>query len=369
MSVESALLDPAWFPDRIDPENRLIRLVKTTPAILRESAFLDGRTPLSGGLEAPIVMDLDQFVAGVTGTVPAMRWIFHASFCGSTLLARFATIEARSLCLREPQVLVDLANWRTALTMRDQTIYQATLAAVLKKLSQRWRPEEIISIKPSNWINGIISDLWDRSRGDHVLITDIETEPFLVANLRGGRERIAYTLRLCNQISVAWPMIGEAMNTVMPEGDSPITKALRLVAGTLWAQKLLFHARCLVTGRDFDAIRLVFPGFLEDRHSIATMLNHRLALHGLTEALGVSIERNLSRHSKQADLTIPIHGEEAANLQIRAEYAPALAAGCETRDKLHAAGPAILPALVAAMHALDGGRGTDCGSTQAEIGC
>lgn len=367
--MENSLGDPAWFPDRIDPANRLIRLVRTTRDILSDSAFLDGRTPLSPPGADFLLLDLDRFVTGMADRraddEPAMRWIFHASFCGSTLLARIATIESRSLCLREPQILVDLANWRATIEARDRPLYEATLAATIAKLGQRWHEEEAVLIKPSNWINSIVADLWQPARGDHALLVGLELETFLIAVLRGGRDRIAYTLQLCRHLSIAWPALGEAINAIMPEGEDAMTRAIRLVASAFWAQNLLFRARCEASSVQGDAIRLGFPDFLKERTVTGDTLNRSLALGCTRAELEASMKRHLPHHSKQADLPVSSLREEAANRQIRENHKAVLAAGDDSAARLCAVEAPVFASVVEAMRAQDSLLAIAKGSTPA----
>ncbi len=55
------------------------------------------------------------------------RFIFHTAFCSSTFLSRCLDVEGVSVCLREPQILLDAANakrlqWRSKTTSLDYLV-------------------------------------------------------------------------------------------------------------------------------------------------------------------------------------------------------------------------------------------------------
>ena len=323
MDFADIFADPAWFPDRIDPGNRLVRLVRTSHHILASSAFLDGRTPLSIAGADPLIVGLDAFIEHAP-PAPPMRWIFHESFCGSTLLARMLTIGGRSLCLREPQILVDLAMWRTTLGEADRTIYQAGVSATLAHLSRRWNPGEVIAIKPTNWINPEIAEFWAPTRGDRAAFVQIPAEDFLIAVLRGGRDRIAYTLRFYERAAESWPAIARIVEATMPAADDVMVRAAYLVVAAHWAQRCLLEA-ARAGSEPGKAIRIDFPDFLTRDAQVAAVVAC-LGLDVSTEQRAFSIAVHLPHHAKQPDRPSPSASESRANDTIRTLHAAAIEA-------------------------------------------
>lgn len=345
MANADILEDPAWFPDRIDAENRLVRLVHTRHDILAESGFLDGRTPLSDR-STTCILPFEDFVAGLA-PAPAMRWIFHASFCGSTLLARVATVAGHGLCLREPQILTDLSERKIALAGTADPLLDRMLDASLAKLSQRWRPGELIVIKPSNWVNPILPELWCPQRQDRTMIVAIGRDDFLVAVLRGGRDRIAYTLRLFERFEARSPLLAPIVTGAMPAGTEPMLQASCLIVALHWAQNIVMAARCIAAGIDPADITLDFPHFLDDPAGNATRLAAGLDLPIAEDTLAASVAHHLPRHSKTGG--VAPQDEAVANHRIRTLHRESIAAATAFGQALDSHSQTVIAASAAAM--------------------
>lgn len=313
------LADPAWFPDRIDWRNRLVKLTKVKHATLVESPFLDGRTPLNDDPAAVVVLDLDMFTKTMPKP-PAMRWMFHESFCGSTLLSRTITIAGHSLCLREPQVLVDLTNWRLAADDAEIPLFNAARDAVLSKLGQTWSANEHIVIKPTNWVNPIIADLWSRKRGDRAIFIRGAAEPFLVAVLRGGKERVAYILGLYNLLAAFRPDLTLLAQAHMPLATEPFERALQIVATFHWLQERNLADACRKEGTTLERSSLIFPDYLDNMVEALTQLSESIEIKLSSEQLRISISNNIVRHSKNNKALDDVNNEFQDNNIIRQNY-------------------------------------------------
>ena len=76
-------LPAARLLHRIDPASRRLTYVRAEAEALRRTPFLDGRTTFWEGQPEIVGFDARPNPAAD----PAERYIFHVSFCGSTLLA------------------------------------------------------------------------------------------------------------------------------------------------------------------------------------------------------------------------------------------------------------------------------------------
>lgn len=283
---------PEWFPDRIDWQHGLIRLLRVSRDTLRDSAFLDGRTPLAAsGAEAHVV-ELQQFVAAVPPAPAGVGWIFHEGFCGSTLLARFLTVDGHCLCLREPQVLVDLADRRAALPDGDDPAFDAVLRAVVAKLAQPWRDGERIVIKPTNWANTIAVPLVAATPGARAVLAVSAVADFLVAVLRGGRERIGFMLDLERHIVQARPELAQAYAPILADAPGDPASLLRHLAAAHAMQ------RRLLDELERPALRLDFPAWTARAHDAAMRAADALGLAIPGEALARQVDRSARTHSK-----------------------------------------------------------------------
>lgn len=220
LAIDDILEEPRFFPHRLDAASRRIMFVETERETIAGSAFLDGRTPL-GRNDRSHVIPIDAALARPPRAQAPARAIFHGAFCGSTLLSRALDRPGTSLSLREPQVLVDLANWRLELGGADLEGYRATRDLVMRQLGKRWTPDEAILLKPSNWVNIALGDLAGGA-GFRALFQHSGLESFLIAVFRGGRDRMDFICRFLIQMVRSrpdtQPLLAEATGVADPLG-------------------------------------------------------------------------------------------------------------------------------------------------------
>ncbi|WP_374414749.1 hypothetical protein [Novosphingobium colocasiae] len=314
---DALLSSPEWFPERIDWRNGLIRLLRVSRETLRDSAFLDGRTPLAAGGEAQVI-DLHRFVAAVPPAAHSVGWIFHEGFCGSTLLGRFLTVDDHALCLREPQVLVDLADWSAGLPAGDEPAFAAALHAVVAKLAQPWHDGERIAIKPSNWANPIAARLLAAVPGSAAVLAVIDAEPFIVAVLRGGRERIGFVLDLQRHLLLARPELGALFADVLAHPPDDPAALLRHLAATHAIQRRVLDELTVPE-------RLDFPHWLATAHETARHTAAALGLAIPAAALACQVDRASRTHSKTAHESYEPGRDADANATILRLHGAAIA--------------------------------------------
>lgn len=319
MADRVLLSDPAWFPDRLDWPNRLIRLVRVERAVLATSAFLDGRTPLASASAASRVLTLREFVDGLGERRQDARWLLHESFCGSTLLARILTVDGEALCLREPQVLVDLANWRASPGFADAAGFAAATRAVVAKLAQRWPDGAPIAIKPSNWPNTIAGELLAASLRPRCAIIAITAEAFLVSVLRGGPARLRYVLELYDHFGRARPALARRVVDSLEPGDDGLAVALQHAAGAHWIQRALLDEAGAVAGQAPEA--LAYPDWIADPPAAARRVAAALALPVSEDALLRSVRHHATAYSKDEGRTHDREAERSDDTRLRALHA------------------------------------------------
>lgn len=232
-----ALTDPSCLLHDLDPDRRCAIFRPTTEQAVRQAAFLDGRTDIWAG--SPTELPFER----ATDTAPAReqpRYLFHMSFCGSTLLARLLDRPGKSLTLREPDILVKLADWRTALGRAGERSadFQVMLGFAEAMLFRRWHAAEPVTVKPSSWANNLIDDLVGES--SRAVFITIERERFAVAVLRGGHDRLAFTARLAAHLAGTVGEGDEWLSMAVESVDDPVGKAIRLSLVAHQIQRRLF---------------------------------------------------------------------------------------------------------------------------------
>jgi hypothetical protein len=183
------LADPHWFLDHLDLETGQARFVRTDRATLSAQPFLDPRWD-RGSLPSATIpgAGLDRTAAAPV----ALHFIWHTSFCCSTVIAASLDCPGRCLALKEPRALVDLAD----LKRRQQGLKRPGLtSAVFGLYARRFEPAEQILIKPSNFANNLVAEAALFSAG-RMLMLYSSCRSFLISILKAGEARRGYVRKL-----------------------------------------------------------------------------------------------------------------------------------------------------------------------------
>lgn len=241
-ALAELLADPHYFPHAIDLVGRSVSFVPTDAQRLARPSFIDGRTDFAAGSAINVTIDAVLAEAPPPSREPD-RMIFHVSFCGSTLLARMLEMPGSAFALKEPNALVDIANAVKA-GVADA---RPALDWLRGSLRRRWRPAEPVVVKPSNWVNNLLPALTTDPETIRPLFVTMERRPFLIAVLRGGRDRLAYTMRAASHLArsqeeQAW------LQRAVADVDDPLARAARMTLASLHIQMTGFAA-ALAHGR------------------------------------------------------------------------------------------------------------------------
>ena len=143
--------------------------------VARES-FIDVRMPAdwSAAVRVPIS---DIIAANLQS--PPCAWLWHTSFCGSTLLARMLHLTPHATCLREPLALRRLSDARAA----GLDIGPA-LMAVTALLCRPWHPHGRVLVKPTHAALNIATDIMAASPHARAIVLTSSLEDFVVSHLK-----------------------------------------------------------------------------------------------------------------------------------------------------------------------------------------
>lgn len=196
---ESLVHDFRWLVDDIDFVRREFSFVHTSQAELSRQTFLDSRWQRSGRrLRLPI----DAVIAALPAAdPPPLHFIWHTSFCCSTLLARALEHPRHSLSLREPQILIALADGVRSGALGGGQLPPRTPEAVFNLLGRAPQPHCHIAIKPSNFANILIQGTARRTSG-RMLFLYSDLASFLVSMAKGGVQQGRYVRKLFGDIAM-----------------------------------------------------------------------------------------------------------------------------------------------------------------------
>ena len=240
--------NPDWFLAGLDADRGVLQYVRTEEAILRRTAFHDGRSPLQIApnlIELPLAEGLAWSEAQPAMAEPP-RLLAHVSFCGSTLLSQMIDQPGATLVYREPDALVQLANAaaRAASSLEAQTQQLRHVRFVLRQFAKT-RDGAHAVIKPSNWVNTILRDMLNVIPDLRLVIVETDLEDYLLANLRGGKSRLGFSIKLLNHFLAAHSAYRGQVLEVERAGLDSVDRLLRLLTLVFETQQNLLDEAAL----------------------------------------------------------------------------------------------------------------------------
>lgn len=190
-SIRDVVRNPEWLPHAYDPDGQALTFVHLPREARSELMFLfdehfGGKfTKISfpgGSVATAVAAEMDSAIRA------PIHFIFHTSFCGSTLLARALDIRGIASSIREPAIFTSLAN---RVIQRSSEASANRLELVLRLLERPFSPDEAVVTKQSSFANRLTNQvILARNQTRTVLLySDLET--YLIALLkRGLRGRI-----------------------------------------------------------------------------------------------------------------------------------------------------------------------------------
>ncbi|WP_129794472.1 hypothetical protein [Sphingosinicella sp. CPCC 101087] len=152
ISARVVATDPQWLPHTFGPDGSRLTSVFVPRAKHQELMFLTDDHYLNHYAKAELPADAVGREIGDAATAP-LHFIFHTAFCCSTLMVKALDIPGRSVGLKEPEILINVAN---RIARSDDAANRQRLALVLRLLARPYAPGETVIVKPSNSANRIV---------------------------------------------------------------------------------------------------------------------------------------------------------------------------------------------------------------------
>lgn len=311
--------DPALIPHAM-PDNAQMAFRRVTPAGLRAASFLDGREPVGEPAGSWPVADLLAAVQAEPAPAP-VPMIFHVSFCGSTLLSRLLDVPGQTIVYREPAVQIALADRLAA----GQSVTDAL--AVSTQLLARPVGGARAIVKPTNWAN-VLLPAWTGDVAVAPLFITMQPPAFLTAVFRGGRDRIAFTIRAAEHFAKVFAD-GPALIAAAVGADRvPLGQAARLTLVSLELQLRLFdaaRAQLPAGGRH----SLDYADIQRNPRSAATFAATALGLDNLVSSIGDDV----ASHAKDPSQRYSRSVERQADAAVMTEHGAVFEAALLWADK------------------------------------
>lgn len=184
-TVLEVVEDSSWLPTAYDRARGVIRFGRLSREALAQAPFLDSR--IAGQISAQAEFPAHEVISALPVQAPPAL-IFHSAFCCSTLLARALDAPGAVLALKEPDILLDVANaLRVDETLRrDRNGAAQLMLGVLRLLARPARGEGRVVVKPTNAANTLAE--FAIAAGAPCLFLYGDLRDYLVSILKKGEE-------------------------------------------------------------------------------------------------------------------------------------------------------------------------------------
>ncbi len=202
--------DSCWFPEDYVPAMKAMSFVRSDTATLARQPFLDHRWNRRGCAQIPLMLDRIAQEFPSDAPLPRLNFIWHTSFCCSTLIAAALNVADRNISLSEPAMLVTVADVKRADAFTDAKMPSRLPEIAFRLLARRSTPDTAVTVKPSNFANILIRDAVHHTKGKSLfLYSDLPS--FLLSVAKSGLQLSKYARRLFFSIlrddgkPVRWP--------------------------------------------------------------------------------------------------------------------------------------------------------------------
>lgn len=322
--------DARWFPADLDVASANWSFLRIGVEALERSVFLDDR--LQAGTSPARVLDhrtVEAAVAAAGGDGPAApAWLFHTSYCGSTLFARALHLPPFQVALKEPLVLRRLAD-----AHRHGVPAGNCLATAVALLSRRWFAGGGVVIKPTHVALPLAAEFMRASAGSRALVLTSSLEDFLISNLKKPRQTQAKLPELTERAVQGTRFMAQ----LPPEAFQP--PDLLCAAALQWAGQR-HRIDMLLASVGTERIReLRFDQWIGDFGAVVADASEWLGLPAPAAALRERAEEVAYRHAKVPELEFDLGRREAEADQVRRVYGVSLQRALQWAERL------VLPAL------------------------
>lgn len=181
-SVKDVVSDPHWFLEDYHEDVRKLRFIRAgRETLARESFLAEGlwdyaSLPRLEATESEVSSLLQQGAAK-----PRLNFLWHTAFCCSTLIARALDREGRNLSLKEPGILLTLAEAKRQNAIGSGRPFSYRFAETVFRLMHRpFHRGEQVTVKPTNFANHALREAISLTEGKMLFLYS-DCRSFLVS--------------------------------------------------------------------------------------------------------------------------------------------------------------------------------------------
>ncbi len=310
--------DPAWFVENYDAQRNTVSFVRADRELLVREPFLDSRWNRAGLERCELSLDSLASRIGRLASPPTLHFIWHTSFCCSTLIAEALNSRGRNMSLREPQVLASMADAKRGFAQAKRLVPPRLHELAFRLLARSAIGGENVVVKPSNAANALIDDA-ARHCGGKALFLYSDLESFLISIEKGGVGLRKYARQLFGTIAgdsgepLRWPV-----REIFQMSDLEI-------AALAWHMQIEQFQRSLRAFGPGRAASLDCEAFLAEPEATLTALDNFFEL-GLGEDHVARTVAGplLRRHAKEPTQAFDAERRRAGNDVVRRALGPSL---------------------------------------------
>ena len=268
--------DPAWLPHKLDMGRGVVQFARIGREGLAREAFLDAR--MSGSVDGAAEAPLEALARCAPAPRPLPAFIFHTAFCCSTLMARALDAPGGTLALKEPDILMGLANaYRMAKDAGAVGKVDAARDLVLHLLARPHQGNERVVVKPTNTANNLAPIIAGAGARTVFLYGDLKG--FLVSVLKKGEACKAFVRKQYTIFALDKEGVG-----AIPERQALGLTDLQ-IAALVWRHQMEMFTRLLAAPGSEHLRSLDFRTLLDRPAETLIAANAHLRLGGDDGAL------------------------------------------------------------------------------------
>jgi hypothetical protein len=192
-------LDAEWLPHAFEPDGQHLTAVFVPRELRANLLFLTDGQFRGAYRKATFAVDALTSACAAAPRAP-IHFIFNTSFCCSTLLAKALEVPGLSASLKEPNILVNVAE---RLIGGDTTQSNTELELALRLLERPFTAGEKVIAKPSNFANRLLDPILELRPESRALLLYSDAATFLRSIVKRGLVARINARRLYQNVA-AW---------------------------------------------------------------------------------------------------------------------------------------------------------------------
>jgi hypothetical protein len=315
--------NPRLFPVDLDVARGAVHFLAIDEDVLERSVFLDNR--IDAPLARATAVSLAAFDVPATA---APSFLFHTSFCCSTLLARILQAPPRVVALKEPLVLRRLGDARFAGRPVDRLV-----APVMRLLARPWASGGRVLVKPTHAALNVARELLAAAPGSLGIVLHGSLADFIVSNCKKAPETQQKVPDLVDRALAA-----SSYRQRLPREALEPRSFFQLVA-LQWCAQLAVVRELFESPEGARLVALREAALLEDVEGVSQRAARQLELPLTAEEVRARVAAVGSQNAKAPTVTYgPAKRAEEAKL-VRSMF------GADIDDALRFVDRHLLPAL------------------------